>query len=276
MTPFEMTDEKPFVDSTIDIPSEETPSAETEIPSEPPKPGEPEYTKAVQRRIDQITREKHEERRRAEQLRAENEALKRRIDAGARPVPPDPGRFVNETTGEIDRGNYQKATVEYEDTLHTWRQAQERPSSAAPDRVTVADDAIGVFMQRSEPMRQKHEDFEAVINRPVFTPELRDAVFESDTGPELAYFLGKNESEAMRIGNLPPAGMMKEIGKLEMKFSAEPGKRSVSGAPEPITPVTGTATVAKDPEKMSTAEWMAYERERQIQKLKKEQSAFGG
>ena len=63
--------------------------------------------------------------------------------------------------------------------------------------------------------------------------------------------------------------MNQELGKLKAKFSAPPDKRSVSGAPEPITPVDGNATPEKDPEKMTTAEWMANERKQTIDKLKK-------
>jgi hypothetical protein len=249
--------------------------AEAEVAAEvtdtSPKPGTPEYTQAVQKRINQITREKHEAIRKADTLTAENAALKRRLEAGTRPIPPDPATFTNPDTGQIDPGKYQKATVEHEDKLHTWRQAQQPASQLVAPGTTTASPTFSDFNERAKALREKHTDFDEVVDRPYFTPELATVLYESEQGPEIAYHLGKNEAEAKRIGNLPPAQMQREFGKLEARFSAEAGKRSVSGAPAPITPVTGTATVTKDPEKMTTQEFMEWDKQLKVEKLKKQQ-----
>jgi len=253
--------------------------AEAEVAAEAtatsPKPGDIEYTKEVQKRIDRITREKWDERRRADTLKAENEALKRRLEAGSRPIPPDPANFTNPNTGLIDRDKWQKVTSEHEDKLHAWRKAQETPATPAPSGVMTPDtpQAFSEFNERSKALREKHADFDEVVDRPYFTPDLATALYESEQGPDIAYFLGKNEAEAKRIGNLQPAQMFREIGKLEARFSAaEHGKRSVSGAPAPITPVTGSgAAPGKDPEKMTTQEFMEWDKNQRLEKLKKSQ-----
>lgn len=67
------------------------------------------------------------------------------------------------------------------------------------------------------------------------------AVIESDVGELIAMHLGKNDAEAARIGKLSPARQAVEIGKLEIKLS----EKKVSGAPAPITPVSGTSGNAK-------------------------------
>ena len=256
---------------TTDIKEQAEAEVQADKTDETPKPGSPKYTQAVQERINQITREKHEARRDADRLKTENESLKRRLEAGSRPLPPDPSTFTSMETGHIDRDKYQRAMVDHEDKLHTWRQAQPGAApTASKDEPSGASDGFRTFMQRAESTKQKHADFDEVINRPVFTSALKDAVFEIDQGPEIAYFLGKNEAEAMRIGDLPTAQMMREIGKLEAKLSAEASRRSVSGAPEPITPVTGADTVKKDPEKMSTEEWMSWNKQQQIERLKQQ------
>lgn len=245
----------------------------TTPPGEPAKPksGELEYSRAVQRRIDQLTREKHEERRRAEALGRENEALKRRTSAGPRPTPPDPRTFATET-GEIDPAKWQTAISAYEDKLHSWRQAQEparvaesEPSEPQPDAAASA----AAFLERAALLRAKHADFDEVVNRPVFSPEMVSALYDSDHGPEIAYFLGKNQTEAAKIAGLPPAQQYRELGRLEARFTATGERRSVSAAPEPITPVTGTAgTITKDPDTMSIDEYMAWEAQRRLERRK--------
>lgn len=231
-----------------------------------PKPGTIEYTKEVQKRINTITREKHDAIRERDRLKAENESLKRQRDAGARPVPPDPSVYTDQETGRIDSAKYQTVMKEHEDKLHIWRQAQGGTGVTQP---TPAEPIAVEFFERAEAMKEKPADFEEVVNRPVFTPALAEALFANEQGPQIAYLLGNNEAEAKRIGNLPPAQMMREIGKLEARFSA-PGTKLVSGAPAPITPVIGPgAGPPKDPEKMSTAEWMEWNRQQELNKVKK-------
>lgn len=231
-----------------------------------------EYSRRVQKRIDQLTREKYEKDRRIKELERQIEILKRKSELGPRPVPPSIKAFTDEY-GTIDEEGYKKALMEYEDKLYAWRQAQqeiELPTSSTPSvpsvdipQPTIPDD----FMEQVEKMKQKYPDFEEVVNRPVFTPEMRDAIFDSPHGAEIAYFLGKNQNEALRIGQLSPAQIYKEIGKLEAKFSAT-GK-TVSGAPAPITPVEGRNVVERDLEKMPIEDYMAYERQKRIEMLKK-------
>jgi hypothetical protein len=272
--PFHLEDEKKPDEVVAETPPEETPPAETP-PEEPPK--------TVHLTAEELEAERNryiaKGRRKAEWeaglktkgIETELASLKKEKEAGQRPLPPDPASFTDSVTGEIDRSKYQNAVVQHEDKLHAWRQAQGEPTPVASAPGPTLED----FKTRYEPMKQKYADYEEVINRPVFTREIMEALFESEQGPEIAYFLGKNEAEALRIADLSPAQMLKEIGKLEGKFSAESTKRTISGAPPPITPVGGTATVDQDPDKMTTPEWMAHENRQRLEKIKKAQT-FGG
>lgn len=250
--------------------------AEAEVAAETkptsPKPGEPEYTRKVQERINEITRERRTAEREAARLKAENEALKKKLAAGARPVPPDPSKFADGSTGEINWTKYNEAVVHHEDKLHTWQQAQEVPTTPAQEEDSSdIMEAFKRFNESSNRMREKHDDFDKVINRDdVFTLELIPHLYQSDFGPEIAYSLGKNPSEALRIGNLPPALMLKELGKLEAKFAAPVNPRAVSTAPAPITPVQPTATApTKDLSKVQTPEEYAAIRRAQLDEERK-------
>lgn len=268
----------PPADDPIATPPGETPPAEPREGEEPeggtPAPKPAESKSARDERIARLTREKNDERQKREAAEAELAALKRRDAAGARPEPPDLTTLTN-AEGHLDPAKYKRAMTEYEDKLHTWREAQKAPSAASStsaDADAGAQEALATFIDRAAPLREQHADFDEVVNRPVFTPEMRAALFESELGPALAYHLGTNQAEALRIGNLPPAQLYREMGKLEAKLAAAapaaPAPRTVSGAPEPITPVRGATPSTRDPEKMTTEEFMAWDRARTTERMK--------
>jgi hypothetical protein len=103
---------------------------------------------------------------------------------------------------------------------------------------------------------------------------MAETIRASDAGPDVAYYLGSNPKEADRISKLPAFLQAKEIGKIEAKVANAPPVKRTSAAPSPITPVNSrqTSTPAYDTtdpraaKSMSTSEWIAAERERQVRK----------
>ena len=136
---------------------------------------------------------------------------------------------------------------------------------------------LEAYQDREEEARAKYDDFEQVAYNPrlPITTVMAQAIQASDIGPELAYFLGSNPKEADRISKLPAILQAKEIGKVEAKLASDPPTKKTSSAPAPITPVTSRSTGGStydttDPRSiktMSTSEWIAAERQRQIKKL---------
>ena len=133
------------------------------------------------------------------------------------------------------------------------------------------------YHEREEEARGKYDDFEQVAYNPnlPITNVMAETIQASDIGPELAYHLGSNPKEAERISRLSPYLQAKEIGKLEARLASDPPVKKTTAAPEPIAPVTPRGSNAPvfdttDPrsvKSMSTSEWIARERERQIKKL---------
>jgi hypothetical protein len=133
---------------------------------------------------------------------------------------------------------------------------------------------IESYHEREEQARDKYEDFEAVAYNPSLkiTTVMAQTIQASDTGPDVAYYLGLNPKEADRISRLSPFLQAKEIGKLEAKVASSPPTKKPSSAPAPIQPVVasssrGPAYDTTDPrslKSMSTSEWIAAERQRQI------------
>lgn len=136
---------------------------------------------------------------------------------------------------------------------------------------------LDAYSEREEEARNKYDDFEQVAYNPSLpiTTVMAQTIQASDIGPEMAYYLGVNPKEADRISKLAPFLQAKEIGKIEAKLAADPPVKKSTSAPAPISPVTAKSSGAPaydttDPRStkaMSTSEWIAAERLRQIKKL---------
>lgn len=134
------------------------------------------------------------------------------------------------------------------------------------------------YAEREEEARAKYDDFDQVAYNPNLriTDVMAETIKASEAGTDLAYWLGSNPKEADRISRLSPLLQAREIGKIEAKLSAEPPQKKTTSAPEPIRPVSARAvnpgvTDTTDPrsiQTMSTSEWIAAERQRQMEKMR--------
>ena len=254
------------------VPAEENtevkPSEETEVkPSEPEiKPNE-DYSRKVQARIDKITREKFEAKARAE--RAEAELSEYRKSEGSRPARPSMTQFTDEY-GNIDHVKYDAAVTTYEDSLLGWRDKQKAQIEQEVSAKMDQEIAFEKFNAAAELVRAKYTDFDEALDKKVFAPALQKALLE-DQLAEVAYYLGKNENEALKLSQMPYHQMMKELGKLEGKLSTLTLK--ASRAPEPIRPVEGEKGIeVTDDYKLSDKEWFAKEEKKRLEKVKKQWS----
>ncbi len=134
------------------------------------------------------------------------------------------------------------------------------------------------YAEREDAARDRYDDFDAVAYNPrlTVTDVMTQTIAESELGPEIAYHLGQNLSEARRIAQLTPLAQAAALGAIAAKLAdAPPVARKTSSAPTPITPVTPNGNSrpydTTDPRSiasMSTSEWIAAERQRQEKKLR--------
>jgi hypothetical protein len=155
------------------------------------------------------------------------------------------------------------------------RKAQELVAKQTQARERSAIESA--YEARVETALDRYPDFEQVAysqNHPV-TDIMAEAIQSSDVGPDIAYWLGSNPKEAVRIARLTPTLQAKEIGVIEAKLVAAPPEKKTTSAPAPITPVTARASGSPsfdttDPrsiKSLSTSEWIEAERQRQVRKL---------
>lgn len=120
--------------------------------------------------------------------------------------------------------------------------------------------AAATFLESVNSARANHADYDDVVRNPdlVMTHAVVDAIQTSEVAGEVAYHLAKNPAEAERISKLSPLSVAREIGKIEVRLAEPKGKRTTN-APDPLEPVNaGGETAAKDPDKMSMAEYEAW------------------
>jgi hypothetical protein len=212
----------------------------TEAEAEPHKP-----PRGVQKRLDELTREKYEERRRAERAEALAERnaamleqmLRQQSQPQGNAGPPDPDEY---SAGRFDP-QYIEALTDYkarqaaQGFMEQQRQAQERQAQEAKAEQTRAT------IQRQErefakrfPDYNETRAFLLADERIASHQGIGAAIMDSDNAPGLLYHLGKNPDLAYRIADMDPVRAARELGRIEEQLSKPAAPKPVSQAPAPV------------------------------------------
>lgn len=219
------------------------------------------------KRIDELTRDKHEARRQAERLEktlAQYEAMiqqnQPREPEATKFAPPNPNDFAG---GQYDP-RYMDAMLQYTKVSAVEEAkaaiAQEYEQRAAAQNAMAAQAKLETAETAA---RARYADYDGVIEgitsdpRLAQNPTIRQALLGLDNGPDIAYTLGRNLDVAYEI-----AGMSNPIAagmKLAELINRAP--RTRSNAPTPIKPLNGAAggnpRNNKSYADMTTAEYIA-------------------
>jgi hypothetical protein len=104
-----------------------------------------------------------------------------------------------------------------------------------------------------------YDDFEEVALSPdvPVSGAMAEAIQLADKGADVLYYLGKHREEAAKIARMDPLRAAVAIGRIEATL-ARPVPKKTTNAPAPISPVGARAAVSKDPDRMSTQEWLRW------------------
>lgn len=266
-----MVDELNPEDVTGEVPpiaGEETPPAETP-PAESPPVDQPPDPAALQAEITAL----EEKRKKAEQdaIYWRRQKAEARKDYFKQPETPPAGQPQPAEAGEPKRpaqedfddyNDYVDALTDYKTDvkIQQWRRDEEQKAQSATAQAKEAKLQEGINKGY-----EKYEDFEDIAMDPAvpITPMITEILAESDMPADIAYYLGKNRPEAVKISRMTPIAAAREIARIEAKLSDEsphgptPTKKTTT-APPPINPVGSSSTgPAKPLEEMSQKEYEA-------------------
>lgn len=243
---------EPIEDATASEPeAEEIEAVEEDTPAEPPK--------GVQKRINELTRARHEESRAREAAERRARELEERLDSFYK-KPDEVAQPKVKAPREDDFDTYEdfvRATTRYEIKLEMQEAEKKREAQQAKLK---AEEKKQSFQTRVNGLLKTgtslHEDFDEVVRSMPLTNDTLKAALETEKGADVLYYLGNNIAEAERIAGLTPYGQAIEIGKIEAKLKPKP--KEPTKAPDPITPL-GTAgsdiSVDLSNEKLEDAKW---------------------
>ena len=206
----------------------------------------PKANPKLERRFSEITKQREEARKEAQQERQAREALEARLAVLERqPTPqapkvdeePQPSQFN-------DAFEYAKALAEFTaDKRIGEMRRQDAEAKEAQERQKV----IETWASKVQAAKASMPDFDDIVasSDVVVNDDIRDAILESDVGPQILYHLAENDDVAKRIAGLSPKQALREIGKLEARFEVKetaPETKPVvrSKAPAPINPLRGS------------------------------------
>lgn len=215
---------------------------------------EPEKKDGVQKRIDELVRQREEARREQEYWR---EMAMRGFPRDEPKIDPIPLENLNEPKSD-DYEIYDEFVAAHSKWAKESAKREFKAEQEAARQAEIKTREAETINNWQKSGASKYRDWQEVFHPhlPVSDAMAR-TLLEIDQGHDIAYYLGKNPSEAQRIYNLPPHRQAYELGKIEARLSGPPQKTTTK-APTPTSPVGGKEVPTKSLENMSTEEYIAY------------------
>ena len=244
----EISGSEPGSETQAGKPSEDQTTDETKAA----EPGEPQG--AAYQKLRQRAQEAEDRLKRAEEQMArstfELEQIRRQQPASTVAKKPDISDFPDLDAYEKASQDWFKQQAKIEASLEVRRENTERQYR---ERVTEA--------------MKKYPDYSQAISNLSFPitegfSEAIEVIKNTDNGTDIAYYLGKNVSEAYRIASMPRKMAAYEIGRLAEKIGKtvqSPRIKTHTDAPNPpSTLATGDVESGKDISRMTTEEYALY------------------
>jgi chromosome segregation ATPase len=208
----------------------------------------------LERRFSEITKQREaarEEARREREARESLEARLKELEARVNPPAQQPDDALGEEPQPeqfSDMYEYAKALAEYTaDKKLMERDNEEKARKAAAEQ----EAKFKTWADRVNAAKNELPDFEDMVQSSdvrVSDP-VRDAIIESENGPQILYYLAENAEFAKKLADMSVVSAVREIGKIEARFekakASEPQVKPVVGkskAPAPISPLRGAVS----------------------------------
>jgi len=202
----------------------------------------------LERRFSEITKQREAAREEARREREQRESLEARLKELESRVNPPAQAEADELGQEpkpeqfSDMYEYAKALAEYTaDKKLMERDNQEKARKAAAEQ----EARFKTWADRVNAAKTNLPDFDDMVQSSDVrvSDSVRDAIIESENGPQILYYLAENSEFAKKLADMSVVSAVREIGKIEARFIKEaPEVKPVavkSKAPAPINPLRG-------------------------------------
>ena len=251
-------EEAPVAAETVEETPDSEPAVEAQAESEPEAEQEAEVTDKpkqnpkLEKRFSELTK-------RAKQAEADKASLEARLQEIESRQAPAPKQ--TDSVSEKPQASQFNDAFEYAEALAEWsaekaleqRDIQEQQRKVDEQR----NEVIKSWSAKLEAAKADIPDFDDMVasSNVQVRDEVRDAILESDVGPQILYHLASDDDYASKLAAMPTNKALKELGKLEVQFErkeapiekSEPVARSKAPAPiKPLTAGKGTSDVLID------------------------------
>ena len=251
-------EEAPVAAEAVEETPDSEPAVEAQAESEPEAEQEAEVTDKpkqhpkLEKRFSELTK-------RAKQAEADKASLEARLQELESKQAPAPKQA--DPVSEKPQASQFNDAFEYAEALAEWsaekaleqRDIQEQQRKVDEQR----NEVIKSWSAKLEAAKADIPDFDDMVasSNVQVRDEVRDAILESDVGPQILYHLASDDDYANKLAAMPTNKALKELGKLEVQFErkeapiekSEPVARSKAPAPiKPLTAGKGTSDVLID------------------------------
>jgi hypothetical protein len=233
-------------------------TAEGSDPAERERDEKGRFKPTAQDRINELTRARREAERERDLLRAQL--------AQGQPNPQTKPTAASDKPPSLEDFDYDIAAFGHAMTEYAVKQAEQRVEARFREQNTHQTQAqlAAQFAERERSYAVAHPDYadsvSALASTATFGDEVLEVLAGSEHAPAVVHYLGKHLDEAEALSRMSPAKAAFELARIEAKVTAPKPKPPVSNAPTPPPTLSGGSVVQKDPDRMTTAEWLAWRR----------------
>jgi hypothetical protein len=232
-------------------PAETTPEVKPETKPEH-KPENP-----IQARISEVVGQRNELRQQMEsEKRAREAAEKELAELRSKAAPPVDPEAKPDQTKFTDPYQYAEALANWSASQAVKKHAEAQAKAAEEAQRTTL---VQQWQERQATFASQTPDYADVVGASeiAVSDQVRDAILESDMGPQILYHLAAHPEEGRKIAAMDNRAALRALGRMEVtlaksepKVETKPETKPetklaamASKAPAPITPIaTGTAT----------------------------------
>lgn len=227
---------------------------------------EPE-AKWVQKRIDELTKLRHEaDRREREASRDRDHWRELATRQQPKPEPPKPEVPKAKTLADFNfdeaaHQEYVLSRVSETATQAAKRELQAENARAEKQRLAET------YVSRVREFAKAHPDYKEVAEYAPIGDHVAEVIMGLEDGPDVAYYLGQNPEMATEISRLPQAHAAYELGQIAARLEFERDKAAqakalLSKAPPPAPKIEGglDAEIEKNPASMTPKQFAAWRR----------------